>query len=82
MCAWEVLGCLTNGGTLLLRGSHKSDWDAVLRAAHVVIATPTVLHGYDPAAYPNIRIVATAGEPCPQGLADAWVAAGKEVWYC
>ncbi|THH27306.1 hypothetical protein EUX98_g6881 [Antrodiella citrinella] len=27
---------------------------------------------HDPVDYPNIKAVATAGEPCPQSLADSW----------
>lgn len=74
MCVWEILGCLLNGGTLVLRGSAKKDWEDVLRTVDVVIATPTILQCYKPSDYPNIRVVATAGEPCPQPLADSWAA--------
>lgn len=81
MCVWEVLGCLLNGGTLVLRGSRKQDWEDVLSTVDVVIATPTLLQGYTPANYPNIRTVATAGEPCPQPLADAW-SVGKTFYNC
>ncbi|THH19192.1 hypothetical protein EW146_g1923 [Bondarzewia mesenterica] len=31
---------------------------------------------HDPIDYPNIRVVATAGEVCPQALADAWAKNG------
>ncbi|KDQ16571.1 hypothetical protein BOTBODRAFT_54016 [Botryobasidium botryosum FD-172 SS1] len=74
MCAWEVLGSLANGCTLVIRGS---DWPAVLRAVDVVICTPTILGAHDPADYPNIKYVATAGEPCPQSLADKWSRTGE-----
>lgn len=72
MCVWEILGCLLNGGTLILRGSKKQDWVDALMAVNVVIATPTILQGHRAANYPNVRVVATAGEPCPQPLADEW----------
>ncbi|KAF9803794.1 hypothetical protein IEO21_09559 [Rhodonia placenta] len=72
MCAWEILGCLMNGGTLHLRGPHRQDWINVLKTVDVVISTPSILAQHDPADYPNIRVVATAGEPCPQSLADRW----------
>lgn len=72
MCAWETLGTLTNGGTLYLRGPRRSHWVNVLQIVDVVIATPSILASHNPKDYPNIKVVATAGEPCPQKLADAW----------
>lgn len=69
MAAWEILGCLAHGGTLVLRGK---DIAAAARTATVLIATPTVLSGIDPAACPRARAVAVAGEPCPRPLADRW----------
>ncbi|MGW1956513.1 amino acid adenylation domain-containing protein [Streptomyces sp. NPDC001920] len=69
MAAWEILGCLTHGGTLVIRGK---DIAAAARTADVLIATPTVLSGIDPAACPHVRTVAVAGEPCPRPLADRW----------
>jgi D-alanine--poly(phosphoribitol) ligase subunit 1 len=69
MAAWEILGCLTHGGTLVIRGK---DIAAAARTADVLIATPTVLSGIDPAACPRVRTVAVAGEPCPRPLADRW----------
>ncbi|GAB3998533.1 hypothetical protein GCM10029992_24610 [Glycomyces albus] len=62
MAAWEILGCLTHGGTLLIRGD---DIEATARRAEVLIATPTILSRIDPAACRPIRTVAVAGEPCP-----------------
>ncbi|QFQ95584.1 amino acid adenylation domain-containing protein [Streptomyces phaeolivaceus] len=69
MAAWEILGCLAHGGTLVVRGK---DVAAAARTADVLIATPTVLTGIDPAGCPRVRTVAVAGEPCPRPLADAW----------
>lgn len=69
MAAWEILGCLTHGGTLVIRGR---DITATARTADVLIATPTVLSGIDPAVCPRVRTVAVAGEPCPRPLADRW----------
>nr|WP_214661237.1 amino acid adenylation domain-containing protein [Streptomyces polyasparticus] len=71
MAAWEILGCLTGGGTLVIRGKDITE---TVRTADVVIATPTVLAGIDPAACPRVRTVAVAGEPCPRPLADLWAA--------
>jgi D-alanine--poly(phosphoribitol) ligase subunit 1 len=69
MAVWEILGCLAHGGTLVIRGK---DVAAAARTSDVLIATPTVLSGIDPAACPHVRTVAVAGEPCPRPLADAW----------
>ncbi|MFJ4691571.1 amino acid adenylation domain-containing protein [Streptomyces sp. NPDC088766] len=69
MAAWEILGCLVHGGTLVIRGK---DIAAAARTADVLVATPTVLSGLDPADCPRVRTVAVAGEPCPRPLADRW----------
>jgi amino acid adenylation domain-containing protein len=69
MAAWEILGCLSHGGTLVIRG--KSIEDAV-RSSDVVIATPSILGQLDPAVCRNVKVAAVAGEPCPRPLADAW----------
>ena len=69
MAAWEILGCLAHGGTLIIRG--RSIEEAV-RRADVVIATPSIL-GQLP-VMPHVKVVAVAGEPCPRPLADAWSA--------
>ncbi|PBK92167.1 acetyl-CoA synthetase-like protein [Armillaria gallica] len=72
MCAWETLGCLMNGGTLYLRGPRRADWIKVMKTVDVIVATPSILVPHDPVDFPNVRVVATAGEPCPQSLADKW----------
>ena len=76
MAAWEILGCLTHGGTLVIRGKDIAE---TARTAEVLIATPTVLSGIDPASCPRIRTVAVAGEPCPRPLADRW--AGRAAFH-
>ncbi|KAF8888382.1 AMP-binding protein [Gymnopilus junonius] len=72
MCVWETFGCLMNGGTLYLRGPRRRDWINVLKTVDVVISTPSILASHNPADYPNLKVVATAGEMCPQNLADTW----------
>ncbi|KAJ3854453.1 nonribosomal peptide synthetase 12 [Lentinula lateritia] len=72
MAAWEILGSLCNGATLCLRGKTSKEWRAVMKTVDVVIATPSMLGPHQPSAYPNIKVVAVAGEACPQGLADVW----------
>ncbi|GAB3502461.1 amino acid adenylation domain-containing protein [Amycolatopsis cihanbeyliensis] len=69
MAAWEILGCLSHGGTLVIRDEDLAD---TVREVEVVIATPTVLGSIDPASARRIRRVAVAGEPCPRPLADRW----------
>ncbi|MDQ3335745.1 MAG: amino acid adenylation domain-containing protein [Myxococcota bacterium] len=71
MAAWEILGCLAHGGTLVIRG--KSIADAV-RRANVVIATPSILAQVPVDDCHHVKVVAVAGEPCPRPLADAWAA--------
>ncbi|MEU9412420.1 AMP-binding protein [Streptomyces sp. NPDC048281] len=68
---WEILGCLTRGATLAVRGTD-TDTGTAARAATVLIATPAVLAGIDPAGCPDLRTVAVTGEPCPRPLADRW----------
>ncbi|KAJ6477496.1 hypothetical protein DFH09DRAFT_1056527 [Mycena vulgaris] len=77
MCAWEVLGSLSHGCTLCIRGASRHSWTEVLKTVDIVIATPTILQCYQPSDYPNIRCVATAGEPCSQKLADTWAASTR-----
>lgn len=69
MAAWEILGCLAHGATLVIRGASIAD---AVSQADVVIATPTILSELDADACRNVRVVAVAGEPCPKPLADKW----------
>ncbi|CAM1341125.1 AMP-binding protein [Tenacibaculum amylolyticum] len=69
MAAWEILGCLGNGGTLLIRGK---DIEETAQKAHVIIATPTILTTIDVNKCKNVKAVAVAGEPCPVILANTW----------
>lgn len=69
MAAWETLGCLANGGTLLIRGA---DIQATAQSVDVLIATPSILASLDASCCENVETVAVAGEPCPRPLADKW----------
>ncbi|KAG5652509.1 hypothetical protein H0H81_004781 [Sphagnurus paluster] len=75
MGAWELLGALTNGATLCLRGNSRAEWVALMKTVQVVVATPSVLAQHDPREYPSLRRVIVGGEPCPQALADRWASA-------
>ncbi|KIJ53441.1 hypothetical protein M422DRAFT_64469 [Sphaerobolus stellatus SS14] len=72
MAAWETLGSFANGCTLILRGKTSKEWKIALRNVDIVIATPSILGPHEPDDYPNIKYIATAGEVCPQMLADKW----------
>ncbi|KAG6002027.1 hypothetical protein E4U21_003569 [Claviceps maximensis] len=78
MAAWEIFSCLCNGGTLVVRGAS---WEATLNEVDVLICTPTILSRYHPKLYPKIKVVATAGEPTSQDLADLW-ARHATYWNC
>lgn len=69
MAAWEVLGCLSNGGTLLVRGDGIQE---TAEQADVLIATPSILSSLDERRCRSVKVVAVAGEPCPRPLADTW----------
>ncbi|KAJ4464446.1 AMP-binding protein [Lentinula edodes] len=73
MCAWETFASLLNGGTLILRPSGIfSHWEPILKSVQVIVVTPSILARFDPAQFPGIVTVATAGERCSQELADSW----------
>jgi non-ribosomal peptide synthetase component F len=72
MAAWEILGSMSNGATLCLRGKTSKEWRAVMKTVDVVIATPSMLRPHPPEEYPLIKTIAVAGEPCPKSLADSW----------
>ncbi|KAJ7109738.1 nonribosomal peptide synthetase 12, partial [Mycena crocata] len=72
MAAWEILGALCNGATLVLRGQTSKEWRTAMRSVDVVIGTPSMLAPHNPTDYPNIKTVAVAGEACPRALADSW----------
>ncbi|TDC41563.1 amino acid adenylation domain-containing protein [Micromonospora sp. KC213] len=69
MAAWEILGCLSHGATLVIRGR---DIAATAERVDALIATPTILSGLDPDRCEQVKVVAVAGEPCPRSLADRW----------
>jgi D-alanine--poly(phosphoribitol) ligase subunit 1 len=69
MAAWEILGCLSHGATLVIRGQDIAE---TAQRVDVIVATPTVLGGLDPDRCGPVKVVAVAGEPCPRALADRW----------
>lgn len=71
MAAWEILGALCNGATLVIRGS---DLQACAEQVEVLIATPAMLARIDPDRCTRVQVVAVAGETCPEALAQRWSA--------
>lgn len=69
MAAWEILGSLANGATLLIRGQDFMD---VVRQVDVIISTPSILSTFDAGQAHHVKVVAVAGEPCPKPLAQKW----------
>lgn len=69
MAAWEILGTLGNGGTLLIRSKNFME---TIQQVDVVISTPSILSSFDADRCHNVNTVAVAGEPCPRPLADKW----------
>ena len=69
MAAWETLGALSNGATLVIRGC---DIQETASCVDVLIATPSILGSLNADACRQVRTAAVAGEPCPRPLADKW----------
>ncbi len=69
MAAWETLGCLAHGATLIVRGR---DFTAAAAQADIIISTPSILSTIDVEQCRHVQAVAVAGEPCPRALADSW----------
>ncbi|KAL4990743.1 hypothetical protein BDW68DRAFT_153794 [Aspergillus falconensis] len=66
----ELFGSLCYGATLVLK--DPDDPFAHLKHVDATLATPSLLSACQPADFPNLDTIALAGEPVPQGLADAW----------
>jgi len=69
MAAWETLGALSNGATLVIRGKSIQE---TAEQVDVLIATPSILNALDHTRCQQVQVAAVAGEPCPRPLADTW----------
>ncbi|WP_421700927.1 amino acid adenylation domain-containing protein [Aliiroseovarius sp.] len=69
MAAWETLGALANGATLVIRGKSIQE---TAEKVDVLIATPSILTSLDASRCGQVKVAAVAGEPCPRPLADTW----------
>ncbi|MCG7495215.1 AMP-binding protein [Thalassobius sp. Cn5-15] len=69
MAAWETLGALANGATLVIRGKSIQE---TAEKVDVLISTPSILNSLDASRCQQVKVAAVAGEPCPRPLADLW----------
>ncbi|WP_299472960.1 AMP-binding protein [uncultured Roseibium sp.] len=69
MAAWEILGALSNGATLVIRGKSIQE---TAEEVDILIATPSILASLDHERCQGVKVAAVAGEPCPRSLADTW----------
>ncbi len=69
MAAWETLGALSNGATLVIRGKCIQE---TAEKVDILIGTPSILNALDATRCRQVRFAAVAGEPCPRPLADTW----------
>ena len=46
MCAWEVLGSMSNGCTLCIRGKTSKEWRELMKTVDIVIATPSIMGAF------------------------------------
>ncbi|MCB2136574.1 MAG: AMP-binding protein [Rhodobacteraceae bacterium] len=69
MAAWETLGALSNGATLVIQGKSIQE---TAEQVDVLIATPSILNSIDQSRCGQVRTVAVVGGPCPRPLADSW----------
>ncbi|WP_028024013.1 AMP-binding protein [Enterovibrio calviensis] len=69
MAAWEIFVALCHGATLLIRDSVIEN---TATNVDVIVATPSILGQIDPIKCQDVSVVAVAGEPCPEPLAETW----------
>lgn len=79
MAAWEILGCLSHGGTLVIR---ENNFTEAARDCDVIVATPSILGKVDVTICHRVKTVAVAGEPCPRELAEIWAAKCRFINSC
>lgn len=69
MAAWEIWGCLCNGGELVVRGDSIQ---TACEQADIIIATPSILDSLHTSKLHHVQRAIVAGEPCPEPLARHW----------
>ncbi len=76
----EIATTLASGATLDLgAGVDRDDVAADLRRVTLATLPPSLLAALDPADYPDLRTVVSAGEPLPAAVARRWLDANKRL---
>ncbi len=79
----EIVWALANGGSLHLAErttllSEKKLADLVRRRqVNAAILPPTILKDYDPALFPSLHTVVSAGEACTWDIVEKWLPGGR-----
>lgn len=71
MAIWEILGSLVHGATLVIRGASIQE---TISQVDVAIATPSIVATLNVEKSKNLKVLAVAGERCPQTLVETWSA--------
>ncbi|MBC6450153.1 non-ribosomal peptide synthetase [Actinokineospora xionganensis] len=73
---WELLMALTNGAALVLPPADADPGDLRTQAGVVTHMTlpPSILDKLEPADFPALRVLVSAGEACPREQAVRWAA--------
>lgn len=66
--AWEILGCLGNGATLVM----GDDLLSVVESVDVLLVTPAILGELDVPNCYKLDILAVVDGPCPREVGDRW----------
>ncbi|KAJ1973911.1 hypothetical protein H4R33_006893, partial [Dimargaris cristalligena] len=75
----EIWTTLSFGGTVLV---NQGDYEGALAQATRACCTPSLLSGFDPANFPNLRQVIITGEPANQGIVNKWAGSVDLInWY-
>ncbi|KAJ3088357.1 hypothetical protein HK102_008943 [Quaeritorhiza haematococci] len=69
-CLQEIFFSLTKGATLVLR--DKTDFSGMIASVDVLSISPTGLQSIAPEDYPNIKVILSGAEACPQSLVRRW----------
>ncbi|KAJ3316615.1 hypothetical protein HDV06_003150, partial [Boothiomyces sp. JEL0866] len=73
-CACEIFSALSHKGTLVLR---TEDFISTLQKCENIMTPPSLLSSLAPSELPNLKVVVSIGEPCPQHIINTWGSALK-----
>lgn len=95
--AWEIFGCICNGGTLILgvnereaaakhvcvsASPHRISSQLNSHQIQVLIATPSMLVRLSPESFCKLDVVAAVGQDLQEHLADRWNSRTRVFWCC